>query len=81
LRAYPQRIDNTFHFSAPADEVQKQLDAVPSGRTATLEYRQKYFALAWPIPFFCVRRTQYEIVGVRFAPANPPDESTPATPQ
>ncbi len=45
--------------------VWKQLEAIPSGSPVTLEYRQKLFSLAWPIPFFCIRKTDYEIVGVR----------------
>lgn len=60
-----QEFDNTFNFSAPDPEIRKQLDAIPAGKTVTLEYHQKLFALAWPLPFLCVRRTEYEIVGVR----------------
>lgn len=62
-------IDNTFSFSVPDQAVWKQLQAMPSGSPVTLDYRQKLFALAWPIPFFCIRKTDYEIVGVRPAPA------------
>ncbi len=62
-------VDNTFYFSVPDQTVWKQLQATPSGSPVTLEYRQKLFALAWPIPFFCIRKTDYEIVGVRPAPA------------
>jgi hypothetical protein len=60
-----QEFDNTFNFSAPDPEIRKQLDAIPAGKTVTLEYHQKLFALALPLPFLCVRRTEYEIVGVR----------------
>ncbi len=69
LRSREQTIDNTFYFSVPDADVRRQLEGVPPGSPVTLEYRQKLFALAWPIPFFCVRRTQYEIVGVKPAPA------------
>ncbi len=62
-------VDNTFYFSVPDQNVWKQLEAIPSGSPVTLEYRQKLFALAWPIPFLCIRKTDYEIVGVRPAPA------------
>jgi hypothetical protein len=62
-------IDNTFSFSVPDQTVWKQLEAMPSGSPVTLEYRQKLFSLAWPIPFFCLRKTEYEIVGARPAPA------------
>ncbi len=62
-------IDNTFAFSVPDQAVWKQLQETPSGSPVTLEYRQKLFSLAWPIPFFCLRKTEYEIVGVRPAPA------------
>lgn len=60
--------DNTFHFSVPDPEVQKQFDAIPDGSPVALDYREKLFALDWPLPFFCRRRTPYEIVGVRLAP-------------
>ncbi|PPD40784.1 MAG: hypothetical protein CTY15_14385 [Methylocystis sp.] len=62
-----QGSDNTFHFSVPDEGVQKQLDALPDGSPVALDYQQKLFALDWPIPFFCRRRTEYEIVGVRLA--------------
>ncbi len=75
-----QSIDNTFYFSLPDPDVRKQLEAVPPGSPVTLEYHQKLFALAWPIPFFCVRRTQYEIVGVKPAPAYQPTVPMPARP-
>lgn len=67
-RSRNQEFDNTFNFSAPDPDVRKQLDAVPAGRTVTLEYHQKLFALDWPLPFLCVRRTAYEIVGIRSQP-------------
>jgi len=81
LRANAQHIDNTFYFSVPDPEIVKQLDAVPPGSTVTLEYEQKFFALDWPIPFFCVRRTQFEITGVRVAPPGQADDTTPVRPQ
>ncbi|MGJ0510535.1 MAG: hypothetical protein ACR652_26110 [Methylocystis sp.] len=62
-------IDNTFAFSVPDQAVWKKLQAMPSGGPVTLEYRQKLFSLAWPVPFFCLRKTEYEIVGARPAPA------------
>jgi hypothetical protein len=62
-------VDNTFSFSVPDQSVWKQLQATPSGSPVTLEYRQKLFALAWPLPLFCIRKTDYEIVGLRPAPA------------
>jgi hypothetical protein len=62
-------IDNTFSFSVPDQAVWNQLQAMPSGSPVTLEYHQKLFSLAWPLPFFCKRKTDYEIVGVRPAPA------------
>jgi hypothetical protein len=75
LRSGDANIDNTFYFSVPDHDVQKQIEAIPAGSPVTLEYRQKLFALDWPVPFFCRRRTQYEIVGVKPAPAYVP---TPA---
>jgi hypothetical protein len=62
-------VDNTFYFSVPDQEVWKQLQALPSGSPVTVDYREKLFSLAWPLPFFCLRKTDYEIVGVRPAPA------------
>lgn len=62
-------IDNTFYFSVPDEEVWKQLQAVAPGSPVNLEYRQKLFPLAIPAPLLCLRRTQYEITGVRLAPA------------
>ena len=61
-------IDNTFYFSVPDHAIQKEIDAIPQGSPVTLNYHQKLFALDLPIPFFCLRRTQYEIVGVTPAP-------------
>lgn len=75
-----ESIDNTFYFSVPDRDVRKQIDAIPPGSGVTLEYHQKLFALDWPIPFFCRRRTQYEIVGVRAAPAYVPNTPVPAKP-
>lgn len=62
-------IDNTFSFSVPDEQVWKQIEAIAPGSPVNLEYKQKLFPLALPAPFLCVRRTQYEIVGVRPAPA------------
>jgi hypothetical protein len=75
-----ETIDNTFYFSVPNSDVQKQLEAVPPGSPVTLEYHQKLFALDFPIPFLCVRRTQYEIVGVKLAPAYRSNPLVPARP-
>jgi hypothetical protein len=66
-----QEFDNTFKFSVPDADVRKQLEAIPAGQTVTLDYHQKLFALDWPLPFLCVRRTAFEIVGVRPGPASP----------
>jgi len=76
LRANRDQIDNTFYFSVPDKEVQKQLEAVDPGSTITLEYKQKLFALDWPLPLLCVRRTQFEITGVRVGQVTPPDDLT-----
>jgi hypothetical protein len=65
--------DNTFYFSVPDPDVQKQLQALPPGSPVSLQYHQKLFALYLPLPFLCVRRTEYEIVGVRLAPAYEPN--------
>ncbi len=75
-----ENLDNTFYFSVPSADVRKQIEAIPPGSPVTLEYHQKLFTLDWPIPFFCVRRTQYEIVGVRPAPAYPTPTPYPAKP-
>jgi hypothetical protein len=61
--------DNTFSFSAPDADVWSKLQAIPPGSPVNLEYRQKLFPLAIALPFLCVRRTEYEITGVRPAPA------------
>ncbi len=68
-RSNNMNTDNTFYFSVPNQAVWKQLQALPSGSPVTVEYHQKLFSLAWPLPFFCIRKTDYEIVGVRPAPA------------
>ncbi len=80
LRSRNENIDNTFYFSVPDRDVQKQIEAVPPGSPVTLEYHQKLFALDWPIPFFCLRRTQYEIVGVKLAPSYPANTAAPVRP-
>lgn len=80
LRGAGQSVDNTFYFSVPDRDVRKQLESIPDGSPVTLEYRQKLFTLAWPIPLLCRRRTQYEIVGVRPAPGFSPDLVAPARP-
>jgi hypothetical protein len=79
LRSGNESVDNTFYFSVPDGAVRRQLEAIPAGSPVTLDYRQKLFALAWPAPFLCIRRTQYEIVGVQEAPAFRPD-AVPARP-
>jgi hypothetical protein len=80
LRSGSENLDNTFYFSVPDPDVRKQIEAIPPGSSVTLEYHQKLFALDWPLPFLCVRRTQYEIVGVKPAPAYHPDIPMPARP-
>jgi len=62
-------IDNTFYFSVPDEDVRKQLDAVSPGSPVALQYEQKVFSLALPLPGLCRRRTQYVITGVKLAPA------------
>ena len=79
LRSGDAPIDNTFYFSVPDPDVRKQLDAVPPGSPVSLQYQQKLFALDLPLPLLCRRRTQFEITGVRFAPAFQP-EGFPANP-
>jgi len=69
LGAQNAPIDNTFYFSVPDEDVRKQLDAVSPGSPVSLQYEQKVFALALPLPGLCRRRTQYEITGVKLAPA------------
>jgi hypothetical protein len=73
-------IDNTFYFSVPDKKVQKELEAVPPGSSVSLEYYQKMFPLSLPLPFLCHRRTEYEIVGVKLAPAYPQTTPVPAKP-
>jgi hypothetical protein len=80
VRSGSENIDNTFYFSVPDPDVRKQIEAIPPGSSVTLEYHQKLFTLDWPLPFLCVRRTQYEIVGVKPAPAYHPDTPMPARP-
>lgn len=65
-------IDNTFYFSVPDESVWKQIQAISPGSPVNLEYRQKLFPLAIALPFLCVRRTEYEVTGVRLAPAYEP---------
>jgi len=79
LRSGNAPIDNTFYFSVPNPDVRDQLAAVPPGSSVSLQYEQKLFALDLPLPLLCRRRTQFEITGVRFAPAYQP-EGFPANP-
>ena len=79
LRSQNAPIDNTFYFSVPDPNVRKQVEAVPPGSAVSLQYEQKLFALDLPLPLLCRRRTQYEITGVRLAPAYQP-EGFPAIP-
>ena len=79
LRSGNTPIDNTFYFSVPNPDVRDQLGAVPPGSPVSLQYEQKLFALDLPLPFLCRRRTQFEITGVRLAPALQP-EGFPAMP-
>lgn len=65
-------IDNTFYFSVPDESVWKQIQAIAPGSPVNLEYKQKLFPLAIALPFLCVRRTEYEVTGVRLAPAYEP---------
>jgi hypothetical protein len=80
LRPGNDNLDNTFYFSVPDKEVQKQIEAIPPGSPVTLEYHQKLFTLDLPIPFLCLRRTEYEIVGVKPAPAYPSTAPIPMRP-
>ena len=68
-------VENTFYFSVPDAEVWKNLREISPGSPVNLEYHQKLFPLAIALPFLCVRRTEYEIVGVvpapEFAPVQP----------
>jgi hypothetical protein len=80
LRSSNASVDNTFYFSVPDPDIQKQLQAIPAGSPVAVEYQQKLFTLHWPLPFLCVRRTEFEIVGVTLAPAISPNTPMPATP-
>ena len=62
----------------PDKDIQKQLEAIPPGSSVSLEYVQKLFPLSLPLPFLCYRRTEYEIVGVKLAPALAPPAGAPA---
>ena len=73
LRSGGAPIDNTFYFSVPNADVRDQLAAVPPGSPVSLQYEQKLFALDLPLPLLCRRRTQFEITGVRLAPAYQPE--------
>ena len=79
LRSGNAPIDNTFYFSVPDPEIRDQLEAVPPGSSVSLQYEQKLFALDLPLPLLCRRRSQYEITGVKLAPALQP-EGFPAAP-
>jgi hypothetical protein len=80
LRSSNASVDNTFYFSVPDPDIQKQLQAIPLGSPVAVEYQQKLFSLHWPLPFFCVRRTEFEIVGVTLAPASSLNSPTTARP-
>jgi hypothetical protein len=80
LRSGNPGVDNTFYFSVPDPDIQKQLQAIPQGSPVAVEYQQKLFSLDWPIPFLCVRRTEFEIVGLSIAPAFSPSTPMPAGP-
>jgi hypothetical protein len=73
-------IDNTFYFSVPDKNVQKELEAIPPGSPVSLEYHQKMFPLSLPLPFLCHRRTENETVGVKLAPAHAPPPGGPPRP-
>jgi hypothetical protein len=68
-------IENTFHFSVPDSEVWKKLRDIPPGNPVNVQYRQKLFPLALALPFLCVRRTEFEVIGAEpapnFAPVQP----------
>jgi hypothetical protein len=66
--------DNTFDFSVPDPEARKQLENIPPGSSVSLQYNQKLFVLDLPLPLMCRRRTQFEITGVRLAPALSPEQ-------
>jgi len=67
-------VDNTFDFSVPDPEARKQLENIPPGSSVSLQYNQKLFVLDLPLPLMCRRRTQFEITGVRLAPALSPEQ-------
>ncbi len=67
-------VDNTFDFSVPDPEARKQLENIPPGSSVALQYNQKLFVLDLPLPLMCRRRTQFEITGVRLAPALSPEQ-------
>jgi hypothetical protein len=73
-------VDNTFYFSVPDPEVRKELEKVSPGSAVSLQYEQKVFSMDWPLPGLCRRRTQFEITGVRAAPAYQP-EPFPSRPE
>jgi hypothetical protein len=68
-------VENTFHFSVPDADVWKKLRDISPGTPVNLQYRQKLFPLALALPFLCVRRTEFEILGAEpapdFAPVQP----------
>jgi hypothetical protein len=68
-------VENTFHFSVPDADVWRKLRDISPGTPVNLQYRQKLFPLALALPFLCVRRTEFEIVGadpaLNFAPVQP----------
>jgi hypothetical protein len=67
-------VDNTFEFSVPDPEARKQLENIPPGSSVALQFNQKLFVLDLPLPLMCRRRTQFEITGVRLAPALSPEQ-------
>ncbi|MGA9601557.1 MAG: hypothetical protein WBS22_15140 [Methylocystis sp.] len=67
-------VDNTFDFSVPDPEARKLLENIPPGSSVSLQYNQKLFVLDLPLPLMCRRRTQFEITGVRLAPALSPEQ-------
>ena len=69
-------VENTFHFSVPDADVWKKLRDISPGTPVNLQYRQKLFPLALALPFLCVRRTEFEIVG-----ADPAPDFAPVQPQ
>lgn len=58
--------DNTFYFSVDDKETAQQLtDAMMRNSVVNLAYEQKLFALSWPVPGACQRRTEYEVHDVQ----------------